>query len=89
MNDPLLPAARGMTVREVGRYLRIRPDRVREMIQRGELGAVDVSDSRSGRSRLIILPGHLREYEERHQAVEPPRISRRRSKSHATDFYPD
>jgi excisionase family DNA binding protein len=82
--------ATGLTPTEVAEYLRVSPDRVRSMIRRGELGAIDTSLTRCGRPRFIVLPHHLREFERRHAAADPPQPRRRpRKKSAEIDFYPD
>ena len=82
---------RGWTVRELARYLRIGPDRVRAMIRRGELGAVSTAPTRSGRPRFIVLPHHLLEWERRHQAAttHTPATRRRRRRTQPIDYYPD
>ena len=50
MSDTPLALARGMTVRETARYLRIGPDRVRSLIRSGELNH-DQDETRSFRCR--------------------------------------
>jgi len=51
--------ARGMTPREVGRLLRVSHDRIRAMILRGELGALNMGATRCGKPRYVVLPHHL------------------------------
>ena len=80
---------RGMTPAEVGRYLRISPDRARSMIQSGELGAVNVASVRCGRPRYIVLPRHLEEFCRRRAAAPPPKPQRRKRQPAITDYYPD
>jgi hypothetical protein len=84
-----LPPGRGLTPRQVARLLRISPDRVRAMIVRGELEAIDVSAVRCGRPRYIVLPQHLEEFTRRRSAAPPPKPARRRRQSQAIDYYPD
>ncbi len=76
----------GLTVPEVAAYLRVCRDRVRAMIRRGELGAVDVGTR--GRPRLIVLPHHLAEFTSRHSAATPPKPPRRRKANTLIDYYP-
>jgi hypothetical protein len=81
--------ARGMTPAELGRLLRVSPDRIRAWIKSGELGAIDTARHRCGRPRYVILPHHLAEWERRHAAattLKPPRRSRQPA---VHDYYPD
>jgi excisionase family DNA binding protein len=93
MSDATLSAPpvtpRGLTPREVAAYLRIGPDRVRAMIARGELGAVDVTPRRRGRPRYIVLPHHLAEWERARQVAPPPKTPPRRRGSGRIDYFPD
>ena len=79
----------GMTPSEIGKLLRISPDRVRAMIARGELRAINTAPRRGGRPRYIVLPHHLRDWEQAHQAAVPPAPARRRKRTSGVDFYPD
>jgi excisionase family DNA binding protein len=81
--------ARGMTPAEVAEYLRISPDRVRAMLRTGELGGIDTAPPGSSKPRFVVLPHHLREYEQRHVAAEPPKVKRHRKRSDEVDYYPD
>jgi hypothetical protein len=80
---------RGLTPREVGRLLRMSPDRVRALIVRGEMQAVNIS-VRRGVRRFVVLPEQLRAWIEAHQAAtEPPPAPRRpRRQPQDHDFYP-
>jgi hypothetical protein len=80
---------RGLTPAEVGRLLRISPDRVRAMIARGELGAIDTTPYCGGRPRYVVLPHHLREWEQAHRAATPQAIPKqRRRKEKVPDYFP-
>jgi excisionase family DNA binding protein len=81
--------ARGYTPRELARLLRISPDRVRAMIQSGELGAVDTARVRCGRPRYVILPQHLQEWARRRRVSPPPKLARRRKRTDMVDYFPD
>jgi excisionase family DNA binding protein len=85
------PHARGLTVREVAKLLRISKDRIRSMIQRGELGALNVAAVRSGRPRFVVLPHHLAAFEQSRTAGPPPKATPRRKRRPPNwiDFYPD
>jgi excisionase family DNA binding protein len=81
---------RGYTPRELARVLRISPDRVRAMIQSGELGAISMARTQSGRPRYVILPCHLDAYVRGQQVSAPPRPApRRRRRTTPVDYYPD
>jgi hypothetical protein len=81
--------ANGMTPREVARLLRISPDRVRAMIVRGELGAINTATVRCAKPRYVILPHHLAAFEQGRAAGPPPKSTRRRKKINMVDYYPD
>jgi excisionase family DNA binding protein len=72
-----LTPLRGMTTADVARYLRISEDRVRTMIQSGELGAISTAPTRCGRPRYVVLPHHLAEFEQAHRVVVPTKTGRR------------
>jgi excisionase family DNA binding protein len=78
---------RGLSVREVAKYLRISPDRVRAMIARGELQALDMGTPQ--RPRLVVLPEFLAAFGRRHRATTPQPAPRRRRAVVAVDYYPD
>jgi excisionase family DNA binding protein len=79
-----------MTPREVARLLRVSKDRVRAWIEAGELAAVNVSPTRCGRPRYVVLPEHLAAWERSRRVSPPPRPApRRRRQPTITDYYPD
>ena len=84
MND-----SRGHTPRELGRILRVSPDKVRAMIRSGELGAINTATVRCGKPRFIVLPHHLAEFEKGRRISPPakpaPRQKRRRD---MIDYFP-
>jgi excisionase family DNA binding protein len=71
-------AGRGMTVRETARLLRVGPDRIRGLIRRGELGALNLGDGR--RPRFVILPSHLQAFEQARRVTPPPKPVARRKR---------
>jgi excisionase family DNA binding protein len=85
--------AHGMTVGEVARYLRLGEDRIRAMIRSGELGALDTSYARAAKRRYVILPSHLKAWQERHEvSPEPKQAPRRRqpvARAGKKDRFPD
>jgi excisionase family DNA binding protein len=91
MRTDLQPApARGMTPAEVGRYLRVSPDYVRDEIRSGRLGAIDTRRHRCRRPRYIVLPHHLAAWEQSRAAATPAAPSpRRRRRPPIHDYYPD
>ncbi len=81
---------RGMTPRETARFLRVRLDRVRAWIRSGELGAVNMAESRVGKPRFVILPHHLAAWEVARRAAQPaPKKRQRQKQTVGTDYYPD
>jgi excisionase family DNA binding protein len=89
--DQAAAIARGLTVREVAGFLRIGKDRVRGMVERGELPAINTAPVRCGRPRYVILPEHLAEWERSRRVTPPPKPAARRQQRRAgwVDFYPD
>lgn len=82
---------RGFTPRELARLLRISADRVRTMIVRGELGALNLAPAKCGKPRYVILPHHLAEFERGRSAAQPKPAPRRRKHQPAgwVDYFPD
>lgn len=80
---------RGWTPNELGRLLRVSPDRVRAWIVAGELQAVNTAAALCGKPRYVILPHQLADFERRRQAATPPKPQRRRKRTNMTDYYPD
>jgi hypothetical protein len=80
---------RGLTPTELGRYLRVSPDYIRAEIRAGRLGAIDTSRQRCRRSRFIVLPHHLAEWEQARRVAAPQATPRRRRRREEIDFYPD
>jgi excisionase family DNA binding protein len=84
-------AGRGLTPREAAKLLRISPDRVRAMIRRGKLGAINLARHRCGRPRFVVLPSHLADFVRGRQAATPapPKPKRKKHPSDFVDYYPD
>jgi transposase len=81
---------RGLTPNELAKLLRVSPDRIRGWIRTGQLRALNVASTRSGRPRFIVLPDYLREFEQRQQVSVPAKPApKRRRKPAEKDFYPD
>ena len=86
--DPV--STRGLTVREVARRYRVGEDKVRAWIRSGELRAINTAAVACGKSRWVIPPEALSEFEHRRVASPPhPKPRQRRRQQGATDFYPD
>ena len=88
MPTDTLPAA-GLTVRDVARRYRVGEDKVRGWIARGELRAVNRRDTRAGRPSWVIPPEALTDFERDRSATPPPKLARRKKRTHQVDFYPD
>ena len=85
MPDTLPP--RGFTPNEAAKLFRISPERVRAMIARGELGALNLGSGE--KPRYVILPVHLEAFTRRHAAATPVKPVRRKRRTVEVDFYPD
>jgi hypothetical protein len=85
------PPPRGYTPNELGRLLRVSPDRIRAWIAAGDLGAIDTSRARCGRPRYVILPHHLEQFIRRRSAARQKTTptQRRRRPLGFIDFFPD
>jgi excisionase family DNA binding protein len=80
---------RGMTVSETAQLLRVGPDKIRSWIRSGKLGAINTSEHLTSKPRFVILPEHLRAFEQARRVSPPPKTPRKRNQSGVVDFYPD
>jgi hypothetical protein len=80
---------RCLTPSEFGRRYRLSPDRVRDMIRAGTLGALNVNSSAVGRPRFRITPQHMREFEERYQFRPAVKTKPRRRRNEIKDYFPE
>jgi excisionase family DNA binding protein len=85
---PIEEMRRGYTPNELAKLLRISPDRIRAWIAAGQLGAVNVAETRSGKPRFVVLPQHLEEFERRRRVAPPVKPPRRRKRIQLVDYYP-
>jgi excisionase family DNA binding protein len=83
-----LPAAAGMTTREVAKLLRVSKDTALAWVKSGALPAVNTATG-GGRPRFVVLPEMLAEFLRRHRAGPAPVAARRRKRTAAIDFFPD
>jgi hypothetical protein len=74
----------GLTPREFASLFRVHPQRVRNWIRSGRLGAVNLGER--GRDRFVILPEHERAFVAARSAVIP--TPRRRRRPVPIDYYP-
>jgi hypothetical protein len=81
--------ARGLTVKEVARYLRVSPDKVRTWIKSGRMAACNTSEAACGKPRFIVLPHQLAEWERQRSAGPPPKPAPRRRRRQGVDFFPE
>lgn len=80
----------GLTVREVARRYRVSEDKVRAWIRSGELRAINTAAVACGKSRWVIPPEALPEFERRRAAGPTHPAPRRRQRQQgAIDFYPN
>jgi hypothetical protein len=79
----------GLTVAEFARQRRIGKDKVRALIARGELVAVNVAINLCGRPRWVLLPDAVAAFDRRRSSAPMPKPARRRKRTQEIDFYPD
>jgi excisionase family DNA binding protein len=85
----VLSDKKGLTVKEVSALLRIGQSKVRALIKSGRLRAVNIPTA-AGKSRFVVQPQDFQAFVDRHQAVEPKPMPRRRKPSlGGRDWYPD
>jgi hypothetical protein len=83
-----LPVA-GYTVNDLCRRWRIGGDKVRALIRRGELIAVNLASNLAAKPQWRITPESVEQFERRRTSAPPPRPPRRRKQTTMVDFYPD
>jgi hypothetical protein len=79
---------RGLSTREFARLYRIGRGRVLAMLQRGELGGVNVAERRCGRACYRIMPHHIAAWEQSRAVAVAPAPARRRKQQDMLDYYP-
>jgi hypothetical protein len=81
---------RGLTPAEFAARYRLGQDRVRAMILRGELGALDLAPARLGRPRYVITPTHAAAFERRWAAATQAKPAPRgKKRTQVIDYFPD
>jgi hypothetical protein len=80
--------ARGLTVADIARRYRIGADKVRALIARGELRAVNTATALCGRPRWVVPPDALAAFEKR-RAAAPAKPAGRRQRSPLVASFPD
>jgi excisionase family DNA binding protein len=55
-------AARGFTVADAAKLLRVSEDKIRRWVKSGELAAINTSGRRASRPRFIILPDAIEQF---------------------------
>jgi hypothetical protein len=84
------PTPAGLTVRDAARRYRIGEAKVRALIARGELRAVNTALLACQKPRWVIPPEALAEFEGMRAGAPTPQAPRRRRRpAQQTDFYPD
>jgi len=80
----------GYSVADLCRRWLVGGDKIHGWIRRGELIAVNVATSLSGRPQWRITPESVEQFERRRTSVPPPKSPpRRRKRTDEIDFYPD
>lgn len=81
----------GFTTADLARRWRVSEDKVRKLIESGELVPLDTGKLTGlGRTRYVVLPEVVARFERKHQGAQPaPTPRRRRRQPTAVDFFPD
>jgi hypothetical protein len=79
----------GFAVADIAKRFRVGEDRVRGWIKRGEMIALNTSDTRCGRPRYVVTPEALAEFERGRSAAQPKPARPRRRRPHIIDYYAD
>jgi len=83
------PTGRGLTISDVARRYRVKRDKVRAWIRRGELRGVHTAAAACGRGRVVVTPEALAEFERARSATPAKPALRRRKRTGLVDYYPD
>ncbi len=76
---------------QLAKLLHVSPEKVRNWIKTGQLGAVNVASDLCRRPSFVILEHHLAEFEQKRSSKQTPKPKRRkRTKQKGfVDFFPD
>jgi hypothetical protein len=88
MNTNTVPPAAGLTTREFCRRYRIGSGKVRALIAKGEIRAVNTAMTPLGKPRWVIPPEAVAEWELRRTSAPPARPPKRKKRTSTVDFYP-
>jgi hypothetical protein len=83
------PVERSLTPNELAPIMRMSADRIRAMIQRGELRGVN-TPARNGKPRYVVAPADLAAWWQRNTAARPapaPMPRRKRQAPGERDYY--
>jgi hypothetical protein len=80
---------RGLTPREFGCRYRMGKDRVLSLIRSGALEALNLSPTRCGKPRYLIMPAALEKFERDRKVAPPPRPARRKRRTAPVDYFPE
>jgi excisionase family DNA binding protein len=80
---------RGLTITDVAHRYRVKRDKVRAWIRRGELRAVNTAATACGKPRFVVTAEALAEFEKRRTDSPAKPEPRRRRRGELVDFFPD
>jgi hypothetical protein len=88
-NDAVL--TRGYTVADLALRWRMGADKIRGLIRRGELPAINTSSVRCGKPRFVVLPEVAHDYEQTLAVSTPPPkpTPRRKRTEQLVDYFAD
>jgi hypothetical protein len=79
----------GLSVADLARRWRKGEDQIRGWIKSGELLALNVASTLSGKPRYVVTPEALAAFEQRRLVTPPaPKPTKRRKRGEIIDFYP-
>lgn len=87
--DSAREAKRSLTPPEVAVRYRVSADKVRGWIRRGELPAVNVASTLTGKPRFVVTAEGLAAFERKRCAAQPKQARRRRLAMGQVDYYPE
>jgi hypothetical protein len=79
----------GLTIADLARRWRISRDKIRSFVRRGELVAVNLATTLSGRPQWRVTPESVEKFERRRTSAPPPKPPRRKKRADLIDFFPD
>jgi hypothetical protein len=81
--------ARGFTTGDLARRLRVSEDKIRSWIRIGQLEAINVASTLSGKPRYVVTPEGLAGFEQSRRIAPPAKSKRKPRRTTEVDHFPD